>query len=244
MKVIAISGHAGHGKDTVAQFLKTELENAGTKVLITHYADLLKYICKTYFDWDGEKDEKGRELLQYVGTDVVRLKDPDFWVDFVSDILTLFDKRWDFVLIPDARFPNEINRLKEKGFDTIHVRVIRPKFAGKLTAEQKAHPSETALDETPSDVVILNEGSLGDLRRQVHAFALQIKQVHWRAVNIQWDIDDEDESADLPSELDIPSDIIYMDEVSDYLSDLTGFCHLGFDVVVEPQGTIVDTIVH
>lgn len=108
MQVIAISGKAQHGKDTSAKILKNMLEADGYRVLITHYADLLKYMCRTFFGWNGEKDDAGRHILQYVGTDIIRQKRPDFWVDFVTDVLALFPDDWDFVLIPDCRFPNEI----------------------------------------------------------------------------------------------------------------------------------------
>lgn len=49
MKVICISGKAQHGKDTSANLLKMMLEADGYKVLIAHYGDLVKYICKTFF---------------------------------------------------------------------------------------------------------------------------------------------------------------------------------------------------
>ena len=68
MKVILISGKAGHGKDTLAGYMKNFMEKRGKRVLIIHYGDLLKYICKSLFGWDGQKDEKGRTLLQYVGS--------------------------------------------------------------------------------------------------------------------------------------------------------------------------------
>ena len=55
----------------------------GYSTLIVHYADLLKYMCKTFFGWNGEKDEFGRSLLQRVGTDCIRNVEPDYWVDFV-----------------------------------------------------------------------------------------------------------------------------------------------------------------
>ena len=51
MKVITISGKAQNGKDTTAGLLKAALEADGYKVLITHYADLLKYICKQFFGY-------------------------------------------------------------------------------------------------------------------------------------------------------------------------------------------------
>ena len=66
MKVICISGKARHGKDTLAGILKTHLEDQGNKVLIAHFGDLVKYICEKFFDWNGQKDEEGRTLLQYV----------------------------------------------------------------------------------------------------------------------------------------------------------------------------------
>lgn len=167
MKVIAVSGHARHGKDTVARMLQEQLQADGNKVLITHYADLLKYICKTFFMWDGQKDENGRTMLQYVGTDVIRKKEPNYWVDFVADILNYFDGYWDFVIIPDTRFPNEFNRLKERGLDAVHLRVVRPDFVSPLTAEQQAHPSETALDNTEPDYCIINNGDLDALKTKI-----------------------------------------------------------------------------
>lgn len=167
MKVIAVSGHAQHGKDTVAKLLQEKFQADGNRVLITHYADLLKYICKTFFGWNGEKDEKGRSLLQYVGTDIVRAKQPNFWVDFVADILTYFNEDWDYVIIPDTRFPNEFNRLKEKGLDAIHLRVVRPDFVSPLTAEQQAYPSETALDDTTPDYYIVNNDNITALKNKI-----------------------------------------------------------------------------
>ena len=68
MQVIVISGKAQHGKDTTAGFLKDALEADGYPVLIAHYGDLVKYVCKMYLGWNGEKDEYGRSLLQYAGT--------------------------------------------------------------------------------------------------------------------------------------------------------------------------------
>ncbi len=167
MKVIAISGKAQHGKDTTARFLKADLEMKGYRVLITHYADLLKYLCRSFFQWNGEKDEAGRRLLQYVGTDVVRRKQPDFWVDFLAGVLTMFSDEWNYVLIPDCRFPNEIDGLIKAGLDTTHLRVFRENFESPLTPEQQRHPSETALDGYIPDAYIWNDGTLAALDETV-----------------------------------------------------------------------------
>ena len=55
MKIVCISGKAQHGKDTTAKLLEEILEAQGNRVLIAHYGDLVKYVCKTFFGWDGMK---------------------------------------------------------------------------------------------------------------------------------------------------------------------------------------------
>ena len=163
MKVICISGKARHGKDTLAGILANQLTNQGHSVLITHFGDLVKYVCEKFFSWNGVKDEKGRTLLQYVGTDVVRTECPSYWSDFIVSILQLFPKQWDYVLVPDCRFPNEVECFVNAGFDTKLVRIIRPDFVSDLTPKQLKHPSETAMDAYPSDIYIINNGTLDDL---------------------------------------------------------------------------------
>lgn len=146
MKVILISAKAQHGKDYCANIFKEELEKTGKKVLITHYADLLKYICKAFFAWDGNKDQKGREILQKVGTDKIRKLNENYWVTFIKTILTMFQDEWDYVLIPDTRFPNEIVQMNSNFWDTYSIRINRPNFKSNLTDQQKTHESEIALD--------------------------------------------------------------------------------------------------
>lgn len=185
MKVICISGKAQHGKDTVAKEMKRQLEKRceyPDKVLITHYADLVKYVCEKFFNWNGVKDDYGRTLLQLVGTDIVRNQRPDYWVDFIVDMLKFFSENrnnfamFDYVLIPDCRFPNECEVMKRE-FDTIAVRVTRydPEdldrvFENSLTEEQRCHPSETALDTYDFDAYIDNPGTKGGLEWAVTKF--------------------------------------------------------------------------
>lgn len=178
MEVIAISGKAQHGKDTTASFLKPMLEADGHKVLVAHYADLLKYICRQFFGWNGQKDEAGRHILQYVGTDIIRKKKPNFWVDFLTSIIELFPDEWDYILIPDCRFPNEIEQLKNAGVDMMHLRIVRENFKSPLSAEQQQHPSETALDMVEPDYYIKNSGSLQDLQETIAQWLVNLNGAH------------------------------------------------------------------
>lgn len=174
-KAILISAKAQHGKDSVADLMKSCLESKGERVLICHYADLLKYICKTFFNWDGNKDDKGRTILQHVGTDTIRMKNnrPDYWVDFIIDILWMFYDEWDYVLIPDCRFPNEIERMKSEfngswDYNLVQsIRVTRPNFDSGLSTEQLNHPSECALDGYEFDHYITNDSTLEELEIKV-----------------------------------------------------------------------------
>ena len=52
-----------------------------------------------------------------------------------------------------------------------------------------------------------------------------------KAIDIQWDTDGED--VNLPDEIEIPPEVAEQnksdpDAISDYISDVTGFCHKGF----------------
>ena len=54
-----------------------------------------------------------------------------------------------------------------------------------------------------------------------------------KVINIEWDADEETKEY-LPKEISLPSDFSAededIDEISDYISDVTGFCHFGFDI--------------
>lgn len=167
MKIILFSAKAQNGKDLTATLLEKLMIADNKKVLITHYADLLKYLCKTFFDWDGKKDDVGRNKLQYLGTDVIRKQNPDYWVKFLSEFLQMFKDEWSYVLIPDTRFPNEITYMKECGFDVISVRIKRLNFESDLTDEQKNHLSETALDDFKFDYYLESESGIDCLKDEV-----------------------------------------------------------------------------
>lgn len=186
--IILISGKACHGKDTFAKFLKEGLENKGKRVLICHYGDLLKFIAKAYLGWNGKKDEEGRKLLQQVGTGLIREKEPNFWVDFVIKMLRYFGYMYDYVLIPDVRFPNEVDKVKEAfGDNVFHFRVVRPAFISDLTPEQLKHPSETALDDYPPDCELLNDGTLKEFEEGVKADSF-LKKILERNSLKEWKI--------------------------------------------------------
>lgn len=165
--VINVSGKAGSGKDTFADMLKTELEQKGYKVCRVNYADYLKYILTKFFNWDGQKDEKGRKMLQTIGTDVIRKRNPDFWVEIVAYTIQYLSDYFDFVICGDCRFPNENDYWVEQWssispFDSavkqvFSINITRLNFETKLTTEQLQHSSENAMKDYVFDYEVLND---------------------------------------------------------------------------------------
>ena len=173
MRVILISGKAQNGKDSTAFIMRELLEKQQKKVLIIHYADNLKLFAKNYFGWNGIKDENGRKLLQWLGTDVIRKNYKDTWVDMIIALLKGIQTLYDYIIIPDVRFPNEVDKMCDN-FDCITIRIIRPNFDNGLSDEQKNHPSETALDDYPIEYELINYGDLKNLLETIKTFLKNI----------------------------------------------------------------------
>ena len=153
MDVVMISGKAGSGKDFIANKIKIYLEERNKKVLIIHFGDQLKFICEKYFNWDGKKDEKGRTLLQTVGTNEIRSFDDLYFAKNVIEILNMYDGYWDYVIIPDLRFINEY-RLTINNFRTKTIRKSRIGNYSILTEKQQKNQSETEMDNFSFDYYI------------------------------------------------------------------------------------------
>ena len=181
---IIISGKSGSGKDQLAQFMKEELEKNNQKVLIIHYGDAVKWVLRDYFNWDGKKDEAGRTLLQTVGTDIVRAKHPNFWTGIVVGLIQAFEptNHFDVAIIPDARFPNEVDITLENLKNCVSVRIERtedgrPWFNPILTEQQHKHPSETSLDVFAFDYVVHNDEGLDMLYDSACAVLKDLKYI-------------------------------------------------------------------
>lgn len=181
MKVILISGKAQHGKDTFAEFFKMVASSHSKKCLIIKYGDILKFVAKKYFDWNGEKDLAGRTLLQTLGTDVVRKNNENAWVNCVMEIVMGLKTEFDYVLIPDARFQNEIEAWKDVNIPSISVRVNRydnnlEPFDNKLSNEQKRHPSETSLDNYDKFDYIIKNITETDLQSEAQRIYKELEE--------------------------------------------------------------------
>jgi len=182
---IVLSGKSGSGKDMTAQFIKEEMEKHGHNVMIIHFADAVKWFCRDFLNWDGKKDEVGRTLLQTVGTDIVRARHPNFWVGIVIGWIQAWEpyNNFDIAVIPDARFPNEVDIALQELQNCIAVRIERKNEDGTdwinptLTENQREHPSETSLDNYAFDYIIHNDEGLDLLRESVSTLLEDLKLI-------------------------------------------------------------------
>lgn len=182
MKVILISGKAQHGKDTFADFFRMVAERNSKKCLTIRYGDMLKFVAKQYYDWNGEKDLVGRTLLQTLGTDIVRKNNENAWVNCVMEIVVGLKTEFDYVLIPDARFENEIENWKDINIPTISVRVNRydsnlEPFDNKLSKEQREHPSEISLDNYDKFDYIVKNVTETDLLQEAKNIYMELEKI-------------------------------------------------------------------
>lgn len=114
-------------------------------------------------------------FLQVLGTDAFRQHvNENVWVN-------AFKKRWEEsgykpTLVPDNRFPNETQLIKELGGVAIYIE--RPGYEGRGDGRLANHPSEQKDQSFINgfDFVISNDGSLEDLKKKAIDLWPHIKQ--------------------------------------------------------------------
>ena len=158
--IIGIAGRAGAGKSTIAEMLVKAL-GGGTHVKIIPFAKPLKEFARK-LGWDGNKDAKGRRLLQLLGTDVGReCIDEDIWVKHWCSLCDdALRDGYNHILVDDMRFPNEIAAVLSRGGIVLQV-------AGRgYDNIDTSHPSEQTLVHD-SFTKIDNSGDTQDLEKKI-----------------------------------------------------------------------------
>lgn len=176
MIVIGLSGKKRSGKNSVYFILKLLLDEDETGLLRkVSMADKLKEIAR-YLGWNGEKDDKGRRLLQLLGTEVLRgCLDDEYHVKSVEKTVREANKATGScqhlirdakaLVVPDIRFPNEVDMVRRLGGEVWRIR--RPAF--EATASKDQHPSETALDDFTGWDQVLVANNFEELLQEVKA---------------------------------------------------------------------------
>lgn len=168
---ILISGLAGVGKSTFAEFLYEKLLDESYGVVKSSFAGEVKAIARDCFHWDGAKDDKGRALLQGIGN-IGRSYDEDIWVKYLLYNTEDYNMFTDFIIVDDWRFPNEYEFLKNtKDSNVVAVRILSSERGG-LEGKFGEDISETSLKDNDLiyDVRIHNDKSIEDLEKEAKLF--------------------------------------------------------------------------
>ena len=147
--IICLCGKARCGKSLVSKYISDYYINDGKKVIISPYTKYLKKYIMEITNKDIDEDNKPRDMLQKLSSELIKgkLENKDFYSYF-----------FDVIIIPDVRFAQEIEVLRNKYSHVITIGVKRVDFDNNLTIEQKNDITETALDNyNDYDYVLINK---------------------------------------------------------------------------------------
>lgn len=158
MKIYIISGKAGSGKGEVAKLIKQYYRAKGKKGIITEFSKYLKMYAKEIIGWDGA-NPKPRKFLQDLG---VTIKDNiginDMLINRTIEDLKVYSLYYDVVIIADARYPEEIDKIRDNFSDVTSIYVENQFGASTLSLDEQMHITETALEGyNDFDATIIND---------------------------------------------------------------------------------------
>jgi hypothetical protein len=156
--IICTCGKARSGKSLVAKYIYDEYKKDNCKVIISPYTKYLKQYISAITKWDGSDANKPRDLLQEISSDLIKdkLGNYNFFINRQLEDIDVYSYFFDIIIIPDVRFPKEIEILKEKYQKVISIGIKRQNFDNGLTPKQKNDITETALDNYTSYNYVLN----------------------------------------------------------------------------------------
>lgn len=179
--VIGLTGCAGHGKDTVADYL---VEKYGFVKI--SYAGPLKDGVAAIFGFDRNRMETDREYkeapsvwgrsprhyLQWLGTDILRKHvSQDFFMVRMRNELDELMAAGKNVVVSDARFDNEaamvLDCTRDSEYDSEVWEISAWDRLGNNGTQLNAHVSEAGVSPNLVTCVIENNGSVRDLLASV-----------------------------------------------------------------------------
>lgn len=176
LKIIALTGPKGSGKDTVAQLIARQYDNVRTIA----FADPIKQVIQGLFDLDKSSNEQydsfkrtdikyqleghlnhgvsGRNVVREIGMLMRRYDEKQFTNYVVRNIRYLPDCVW---IVTDLRFDNEYMVLKD--LNAKIVKITRPEY------HYDGHITERGFDNSLVDYQLLNDGDLAYLDTRVES---------------------------------------------------------------------------
>ena len=171
IQVVGVTGLLKSGKSTFTRLLTECVLAQGVMARVFPFAAPLKDIARNQFGWDGEKDERGRRLLQVLGTEAGRAYNPNIWtekwVEKVADWARLRGPL-SLAIADDLRFDNEAEALWSLKF--AKASVVKIEREGHKP-DQTDHVSEIGVSEGLIDhTFTFKSGDLKNMRYVADSF--------------------------------------------------------------------------
>lgn len=166
MKIFVIGGKAKSGKNTFGDMLREELKDYGYRPCVMHITEPLYCYARTYFDWDGNENDKPREFLQKMGIEIIRdkLGKKEFLLNRLYEDIEILSNFFDAFIITDARMIHEFESLKDKYEDVVTIKMERKNYDSELSDDEANHVTEKEVDEYHDFDYIIENHSLDDLK--------------------------------------------------------------------------------
>ena len=161
-KIFILSGKAKSGKNLIADFIEEYYSDK--KCIQLSYAYYLKQYVKKITTWDGNEQNKPRDLLQSLGIDLIKKIDDKLLIRRVMEDVQVYSYFFDVIIITDARLIEEIETPKSL-FNCITIRIN--KDDNNLTLEQKKHITETNLDDYRNFDYVINNNDISETKNQI-----------------------------------------------------------------------------
>ena len=168
MKIVALTGPKGSGKDTVAKIIK-DTYNANTIAFADPIKDKINHILQLPSDFRdksaydavkrsrltydlpgiGTYSVEGRHVVREIGMLMREYDSTQFTTYVESTIRSQPDKLW---VVTDLRFDNEYTMLRKLGASVI--KIVRPRY------DYDGHITERGFDDHLVDGILMNDNSL------------------------------------------------------------------------------------
>jgi hypothetical protein len=193
---IGLGHYKRTGKDTFANFLKSELTSRKISCKKVSFAWKLKQICFELYGWAGLRepefyDTPEGEKLREVKLEALAceehpegLSPRDIWIQMGTNAVreNVYQKTWlnyvlktDFgvkvIIVPDVRFPNEAQGIKDLG--GVLIKVVRPNYGPDERPGTPDHlnPDKALMSYEGWDYIIGASGDIRDLGEIAIQFA-------------------------------------------------------------------------
>lgn len=158
--IILIAGRARSGKSLLAEHLKNVYIKKNKKVVISPYTKYLKLYIEEITNQKIDEQNKPRDLLQQISSKIIKgdLNNQKFFINRQLEDIEIYSYFKDIILIPDVRFPNEIEVIKEKYNNVVSIGITRKNYISTLSLEQQNDLTETALNNYNNyDFIVEND---------------------------------------------------------------------------------------